>query len=34
MDELSKKLTAEDVKKITKADDFHIAPFRVDKRNP
>ena len=30
MDELSKKLTAEDVKKIAKADDFHIAPFRED----
>lgn len=30
MDELSKKLTEEEIKKIGKADDFHIAPFRED----
>lgn len=30
MDELSKKLTEEEVEKIGKADDFHIAPFRED----
>lgn len=30
MDELSKKLTEEEVKKIGKADDFHIAPYCKD----
>lgn len=30
MEELNKKLTEEEIKKIGKADDFHIAPFRED----
>ena len=30
MENLSKTLTKEDIEKIAKADDFHIAPFRAD----